>query len=513
MGSEFPDLVAALPDNLPLPVPLVANDELPTVRRVLTRLLRERGQPYFPWMVAGALASLSCVAARTVETSVGIVARGLARLFDGLVIAQLSDYQPQVHVAAAAAGHIPGLTPSMVVGFIDACRALQRALDDWLTLNPDSRPLWAGYQVPRLADARRLRRHLRRAHSLSPGQQALEERRDGLMQIYDDLPRLARDRVRFLEHVDAAAQGGAGICSVEGLEAVHRFRFWKAFLPGRVAVIGEYLGASGGNEAWFLALIRNRLLTRPGPHSPAAAWLRSQALPRSYLASSVAGVLRPDRFERMAVTEAVRRAEGTCFALAPLLMAARFGEFTLAMLSAHTSSRCPRISELQQLALDALRVGPAGVWYYRARVKGGTYEDIPISAEAAHAAIALADALRRAYRLPADARLPSVVPHTLSVPAPPAEYLFQFGGRFMDARSLNACLRFLLFGLAADGGLELRLHAHLFRHGYANSCLQAGEPVASVADALTHADLETTRRRYGYPTRSQACASAQRRRT
>ncbi len=194
MASEFPDLVAALPDNFHLPVPSVANDELPTVRRVLTRLLREKSQPYFPWMVAGALASLSCVAARTVETSVGIVARGLARLFDRLAIAQLSDYQPQVHVAAAAAGHIPGLTPSMVVAFIDGCRALQRALDDWLALNPDCRPLLAGYQVPPLADARRLRRHLQRSHSLSPGRQALEERRDRLMQIYDDLPRLGAQR-------------------------------------------------------------------------------------------------------------------------------------------------------------------------------------------------------------------------------------------------------------------------------------------------------------------------------
>lgn len=319
--------------------------------------------------MAGALAALPCVAARTVEAWVGTVARGLGRIFDALAIAGLEDFDPQAHVASAAAGHIARLKPSMGVAFIDASRALQQALDDWLALYPDCRSSFATYQVS-----------------------------------------------------------------------------------------------------------------------------------------------RPDRFERAAVAQAEKRAEGTCFALAPLLMAARFGEFTLAMLSAHTSTRCPRVSELQQLALDAIQVGADGVWFYRPRVKGGAYEDIPISAEAAHAAIGLADALRQAYRLPPTARLPLVVPRTLKVPAPPAEYLFQFGGRFIDAQSLNACLRFLLFGIARGAGMEPRLHAHLFRHGFANARLQAGEPAASVADGLTHSDMETTRRRYGYPTRSQACAAMRRRR-
>lgn len=496
------EVVAAFPASLPLPHPVIRAEEERLALGCLGRLQREFGRPYYQPLALAVLVTMRTICGNSALTRTGVLARFLKVCFEAYGLREMSEWRPEVYLAAALANQIPGVSPASAMHAVDAFLAFQRDLQEWFGRLPASdQAALAPFLLAPINDPHRIWRHAPGRDVLHPRERILAQRLDVLTTVYDDLPGALDDRWQFLLDLEAAAQSGRGEVTIVQGGRCHSFRFWRHFVPGRVETICEYLGGDGPFP-WFIELLKCRaILTWWSGRAAVASVGGLKGLPHTYFRSDDPGVLRPEEHEGRLARQLFLRQKALCFPLSPLIVAATVGRAALQIMFS-CGARASEVSQLTEPRLE--RDG----WYFPGLAKGAKAVWFPLSPTAANDARSLAMRVRRHYRLAEDAPIP-VVPSRERRPAlPEGPYLFQWRGRQLCRNTITACYRFLLFGLVQDNGREAHLHTHLFRHARANLWHQKqGMGLGVIGGILHHEDIQTTYR-YVRPTASQCLRAA-----
>lgn len=424
-----------------------------------------------------------------------------SRLFENGLLESMDQFEPDLHFGLGLEGRISGLTASAAQAAIYVYSAACRDQNEWLITAPSHlkqrvRP----YLLPPIQDPGRLRRHAPARHLLHPNEERIQHDAEWLMERLHQLGAIAWERLRFLGQIDAAMR--AGRKSVDASLEDQQFRFLLAD-DGTAR-----LGGTDTDEPWFIELVRERAITGRIPKRCANAWARANGLPSSYFHSRVAGVLRTgaeaaNPYCSRRVDQALR------FSVAPLYRAALFGNLAVQC----CLDTGPRLRELMQFAVDASQLRPLAMaegYAFKVIAKGSREVEYLVGEETIRAAVEVASYLRELGGLSADASLPMVPFSARRLQdrhLPSARYIFQFGGRHLDAFTLTSCLRFILHGLYRREGKALDIRCHLLRHGFAKALLAAGLPLSYLSGRLQHADPRMSFH-YGRPTQRQALAAA-----
>jgi hypothetical protein len=243
--------------------------------------------------------------------------------------------------------------------------------------------------------------------------------------------------------------------------------------------------------------------------------------------ASVSGVLNLPQRDAVFMFTAQERAQGFLFLIEPLYVAAVFGLLGIDLIT----TTGMRINELMQISLaeecfKAIPIAPGSNskppkyrYAFQLIPKGERtnkkYEYF-IGQQTKNVLVKVAKMLEEHYKISIDKG--EVIPEVnfdahngRSHRFDKAPYLFQYNYRHLDARTITACMRFLLHGMAfkTNGGKNVVIKAHLLRHSFATHAVQVEKiSIDIVAIWLKQKNLDVTRY-YSQPTDSMVAEASE----